>query len=95
MNYTIKYVKSKITREKVNNMELYVFSFDGTMFYTTGNLTNEQINLIERFVDEPMVANTSIPKEESLKELLKKIEYETNAKLTILPISHVFRFDFL
>lgn len=76
-------------------MELYVFSFDGTMFYTTGNLTNEQINLIERFVDEPMVANTSIPKKESLKELLKKIEHETNAKLTILPISHVFRFDFL
>lgn len=76
-------------------MKLYVFSFDGTMFYATGNLTNEQINLIERFVNEPMIINNSIQKETSLKELLKKIEHETSAKLTILPISHVFRFDSL
>ena len=76
-------------------MKLYAFSLDGIMFYTTGILTNDQINIIEHLISEPISISIFASKEDSLKELLKKIENVTNIKLTILPISHVFRFDFL
>ena len=74
-------------------MKLYAFSFNGTMLYATGNLSEEQIQEVNTYLNSFAETERHIAKKDLFNIILQNMKKDINIELNIIPIKHVFRYD--